>query len=115
MPFYDYIYGTIDKSSDEQYERSLKGKEESPHVVHLTHLTHLQSIYHLRCGFSSLASKPYATKYYMWILWPLTFASMLLTWIYGTTFTAERNRFKRLIVETRVVPRYSFQVRTVIR
>ncbi|XP_029123579.1 very-long-chain aldehyde decarbonylase GL1-6 isoform X3 [Elaeis guineensis] len=112
MPFYDYIYGTIDKSSDEQYERSLKGKEERPHVVHLTHLTHLQSIYHLRCGFSSLASKPYATKYYMWILWPLTFASMLLTWIYGTTFTAERNRFKRLIVETRVVPRYSFQYKS---
>ncbi|KAG1361489.1 Protein WAX2 [Cocos nucifera] len=112
MPFYDYIYGTVDKSSDEQYERSLKGKEERPHVVHLTHLTQLQSIYHLRFGFSSLASKPYTTKYYMRIMWPLTFASMLLTWIYGTTFTAERNRFKKLIVETRVVPRYSFQYKS---
>ncbi|KAG1361487.1 Protein ECERIFERUM 1 [Cocos nucifera] len=109
MPFYDYIYGTIDKSSDERYKRSLKGKEERPHVVHLTHLTNLQSIYHLRFGFSSLASKPYTTKYYTWIMWPLTFASMLLIWIYGTTFTAERNRFRKLIMETRVVPRYCFQ------
>ncbi|XP_038970916.1 very-long-chain aldehyde decarbonylase GL1-6-like isoform X1 [Phoenix dactylifera] len=112
MPFYDYVYGTIDKSSDEQYERSLKGKEERPHVVHLTHLTNLQSIYHLRFGFSSLASKPYTPKYYMWIMWPLTLASMLLTWIYGTAFTAERNRFKKLIMETRVVPRYIFQYKS---
>ncbi|RRT62889.1 hypothetical protein BHE74_00044247 [Ensete ventricosum] len=54
MPFYDYIYSTMDKSSDDLYERSLKGKEEVPDVVHVTHLTTLGSIYHLRIGFASV-------------------------------------------------------------
>ncbi|KAI4331798.1 hypothetical protein L6164_016753 [Bauhinia variegata] len=47
MPIYDYIYGTMDKSTDIIYETSLKGQDESPDVVHLTHLTTPDSIYHL--------------------------------------------------------------------
>ncbi|KAI4331814.1 hypothetical protein L6164_016769 [Bauhinia variegata] len=47
MPIYDYIYGTMDKSTDIIYETSLKGQDESPDVVHLTHLTTLDSIYHV--------------------------------------------------------------------
>uniref|UniRef100_A0A804L9Q0 aldehyde oxygenase (deformylating) n=1 Tax=Musa acuminata subsp. malaccensis TaxID=214687 RepID=A0A804L9Q0_MUSAM len=53
MPLYDYIYGTMDMSTEKLYKNSLKGKEETPNVVHLTHLTTLQSIYHLRIGFCS--------------------------------------------------------------
>ncbi|KAK8969517.1 Protein ECERIFERUM 1 [Platanthera guangdongensis] len=54
MPFYDYLYNTMDKSSDEVYESSLKRKKETIDVVHLTHPTTLQSIYHLRPGIASL-------------------------------------------------------------
>ena len=64
MPFYDYIYNTMDKSSHYLYEISLKEKKEQCDVVHLTHPTTLQSIYHLRFGFTTLASKPYNFKWY---------------------------------------------------
>ncbi|RZC49707.1 hypothetical protein C5167_018121 [Papaver somniferum] len=58
VPLYDYMYGTIDTSTDHIYETSLKRTEESPDVVHLTHPTTPDSIYHLRLGFASLASEP---------------------------------------------------------
>ncbi|KAJ0966529.1 hypothetical protein J5N97_023446 [Dioscorea zingiberensis] len=114
MPFYDYIYGTMDKSSDDLYERSLRGKEVvAPHVIHLTHLTGLQSIYHLRFGFASLASTPFApiSKWCSSILWPLTFTlSMVLTkFCESSTLTLERNKLKKLHLETWLIPRYSFQ------
>ncbi|KAH7691050.1 aldehyde decarbonylase protein [Dioscorea alata] len=109
MPFYDYIYNTMDKSSDCLYENSLKGKEEKCDVVHLTHPTTLQSIYHLRFGFASFASKPYNSKWYMLLVWPLSFVSMFFTWIWGSCFTVERNKLKNLIMQTWAIPRYSFQ------
>ncbi|KAB1222655.1 Protein ECERIFERUM 1 [Morella rubra] len=65
MPLYDYIYGTMDKSTDELYETSLKRETESSlDVVHLTHLTTPESIYHLRLGFASLASRPLTSKWH---------------------------------------------------
>lgn len=109
MPFYDYIYDTMDKSSDDLYERKLKGEEEGLDVVHLTHPTTLQSIYHLRLGFASLASKPYNSKWYMLLMWPTAWLSMVLTWIYGSSFTVERNSLNKLRMQTWVIPRYNFQ------
>ncbi|XP_022742397.1 protein ECERIFERUM 1-like isoform X1 [Durio zibethinus] len=111
MPIYDYIYGTMDKSSDNLYENSLKRKEESPNVVHLTHLTTPESIYHLRLGFASLASKPYSSTCYFWLLWPVTLWSMMLTWIYGRTFLVERNRFDKIRLQTWAIPKYKIQYR----
>ncbi|KAJ6674417.1 STEROL DESATURASE [Salix viminalis] len=58
MPIYDYIYGTMDTSSDTLYENSLRRPEEAPDVVHLTHLTTPDSIYHLRLGLAHMASTP---------------------------------------------------------
>ncbi|KAK6240427.1 hypothetical protein SCA6_005816 [Theobroma cacao] len=84
MPFYDYIYGTMDKSADALYEASLKRQEESPDVVHLTHLTTPDSLFHLRLGLASLASKPHQAP--TMVMWPVTFWSVLLTWIYGHAF-----------------------------
>ena len=111
MPFYDYMYGTMDKSTDTLYETSLKREEESANVVHLTHLTTPESIYHLRVGFASLASKPQSTsQWYMWLMWPVTFWSMIVTWFYGQTFVIERNIFKNLNLQTWAIPRYSIQV-----
>ncbi|OMO92290.1 hypothetical protein COLO4_17704 [Corchorus olitorius] len=92
----------MDKSSDELYETSLKRQEDSPDVVHLTHLTTTDSIYHLPFGFAYLASKPYASKWYLKIvMWPVT-------WFCGGTFVSERNVFNdKLKLQSWVVPRYT--------
>uniref|UniRef100_A0A0E0M8L5 aldehyde oxygenase (deformylating) n=1 Tax=Oryza punctata TaxID=4537 RepID=A0A0E0M8L5_ORYPU len=108
MPFYDYIYNTMDKSSDTLYENSIKDKEDTMDVVHLTHFTSLQSIYHMRPGFAGFASKPYASKWYMWMMWPVSWLSMVLTWMYGSSFTVERNVMKKLNMQSWAIPRYSF-------
>ncbi|XP_071697097.1 very-long-chain aldehyde decarbonylase CER1-like [Rutidosis leptorrhynchoides] len=112
MPFYDYLYGTMDESTDTLYKKSLNRKKESTNVVHLTHLTTPESIYHMRLGFSSLASKPHtSSKWYLWILWPVTVWSMLITRVYGKTIVVERNVFRNLKLQTWVIPKYRIQYR----
>ncbi|KAL6323209.1 hypothetical protein AAG906_029216 [Vitis piasezkii] len=109
MPFYDYMYGTMDKSSDVLYEKSLTRPEESPDVVHLTHLTTPDSIYHMRLGFASVASKPYISKWYLRLMWPLTSSYMMLIWICSRTFVLERNHFNKLKLQTWAIPKYRIQ------
>ncbi|KAK7286935.1 hypothetical protein RJT34_22303 [Clitoria ternatea] len=109
MPFYDYIYGTMDKGSDQLHETALKREEERPDVVHLTHLTTPESIYHLRLGFAYLASKPYTPKWYFWFMWPLTAFSIFLTWLYARTFISESYRFHKLNIQTWALPKYTLQ------
>jgi len=111
MPFYDYIYGTVDKSTDSLYETSLQKPEESPDVVHLTHLTTPQSIYHIRLGFASFASRPLTSKWYLWLMWPVILCSMIIARICGRTFVVERNTFHKLKLQSWVVPRYTLHVR----
>lgn len=110
MPIYDYIYGTMDKSTDTTYEIALKREESSPDVVHLTHLTTPESIYHLRLGFASLASRPQSSTWYLYLMWPFTLWSVLVTWFYGQTFVMERNAFKMLNLQSWVIPRFHVQV-----
>lgn len=111
MPFYDYIYGTMDKSSDTLYEKSLQRKEELPNVVYLTHLMAPESIYYTRLGFASLASKPHtSSKWYSWILWPVTVWSTLITRVYGKLFVVERNVMNNLKLQTWIIPKYNTQV-----
>ncbi|XP_020700717.1 very-long-chain aldehyde decarbonylase GL1-5 [Dendrobium catenatum] len=109
MPFYDYLYNTMDKSSDEVYETSWKGKKEIIDVVHLTHPTTLQSIYHLRLGIASLASKPHKSNWYDLMMWPMAWVSMVFTWFYSSSFVVERNKLKNIKIQTWVIPRYKFQ------
>ncbi|KAG6423300.1 hypothetical protein SASPL_113692 [Salvia splendens] len=110
MPLYDYIHGTTDRSSDALYESSLERLQEIPDVVHLTHLTTPESIFHLRLGFASFASRPHESK---WSSWPL---SWLLTFINGgSTFLAETNMLGKLKLQTWTVPRYSIQSQEVNR
>ncbi|KAL2460982.1 Protein ECERIFERUM 1 [Abeliophyllum distichum] len=109
MPFYDYIYGTTDKSTDSLYESSLDRKDDAPDVVHLTHLTTPESIYYMRLGFASLASNPQNSTWYLWLLWPVTLWSMMVTWIYGRTFIVERNVFKHLKLQTWAIAKYNIQ------
>ncbi|KAK1401837.1 Eceriferum 1 [Heracleum sosnowskyi] len=98
FPFYDYMYGTLDISTNTLYETSLEREGESPNVVHLTHLTTAESIYHLRLRFASLASKPQSTSpWYMRLLWHVTsWSMMVVTWFYRRTFVVERNIYKTL-------------------
>ncbi|GAB2232366.1 hypothetical protein Drorol1_Dr00011398 [Drosera rotundifolia] len=107
MPFYDYVYGTWDESSDSFYEAGITKAEEPPAVLHLTHLTTPESIYHLRLGFSSFSTMPLATKWYLKAMWPITMVCMILTWIYGKIFTVEVNTFKKLKFQTWCIPRYN--------
>lgn len=112
MPFYDYVYGTVDKSVDVLYEKSVTRPEETPDVVYLTHLATPDSVYHMRLGFASLASKPYNSKSYLRvILWPLTFGYTMLFWIFSPTFVLERNHLDKLKLQTWVIPKYRLQVR----
>lgn len=110
MPFYDYVYGTTDESTDTLREASLKKLEDSPDVVHLTHLTTPDSIYHQRLGFLSVASKPHMSKWYLLIMWPVTCCSMAMTSICGRTFVSERNIFQNLKLQSWTLPIYNRQV-----
>uniref|UniRef100_A0A0D9W734 aldehyde oxygenase (deformylating) n=1 Tax=Leersia perrieri TaxID=77586 RepID=A0A0D9W734_9ORYZ len=111
MPFYDYIYNTMDSLSDELYERSLKGTEETPDLIHLTHMTTLQSTYHLRIGIASISSKPCNDSvWYIWMIWPAAWLSMVLAWIFGSSaFVTERLKLKKFHMQIWALPRYNFQ------
>ncbi|CAN6175349.1 unnamed protein product [Urochloa humidicola] len=115
MPFYDYLYGTLDASSDLLHERALRrrSEEEPIDVVHLTHLAAPESIFHLRLGFASLAAVPLATTTSSTAaaaLAALARPFVALTSLLGTTaLRAETNRLGKLNIETWVVPRYTSQ------
>ncbi|KAK9116768.1 hypothetical protein Sjap_015715 [Stephania japonica] len=113
MPIYDYIYGTMDKSSDSLYEKSLRRGEEYPDVVYLTHPTTPDSIYHLRIAFASVAASPYYSsnhKLYHKMLMPLMrWLSLLISALFNDPIVVERNMLNQLRMQTWVVPRYSHQ------
>lgn len=111
MPIYDYLYGTVDKNSDSLYENSLLREEEVADVVHLSHLTTPQSIYHMRLGLATVASQPFASEWWLSLLWPFTSFYVLVTSFYGHTFVYERNSFKALKLQSWVIPRFNLQVR----
>jgi len=113
MPIYDYIYGTVDASTNATYEACSKRPEESPDVVHLTHLTTLDSIFQLRLGFASLASNPQTFKWYLNLMWPFALCSMLMTWISGRAFALESNSFEDLKLQCWLIPRFNRQVRII--
>ncbi|KAF3780487.1 ECERIFERUM 1 protein [Nymphaea thermarum] len=109
MPIYDYMYGTVDKTTDSLYETSIDGREQMTDVVHLTHPTSIHSIWQIRFGFAYLAAEPYCTKWYFWLLWPFTAVLALLTWMFGATFTVEKIRLDKLKIQTWAIPRFGFQ------
>ena len=111
MPLYDCIHGTIDRSSDALHASALERRRpESPDAVHLTHLTTPESIFHLRVGFASFASRPHDSRWSTWLMWPV---SSLGFFIYGSsTFLAETNLLGKRKLQTWTVPRYSVQVVT---
>ncbi|KAL3516754.1 hypothetical protein ACH5RR_023656 [Cinchona calisaya] len=109
MPIYDYIYDTMDKSSDSLYETSLKREEDVADAVHLSHLTTAESIYHIHIGFASVASRPEGSTWYIWLMWPVTVWSMIINCIYGRTFILERNKLEKLKLQSWAIPKYNVQ------
>ena len=111
VPLYDYVYGTVDIDTESCREKSLDRKEESPDIIYLTHLVEPESIYQIRLGFSSLASKPQTSfAWYLRMLLPVTIFSRLITWYYGKAFVVERNVFRNRTIQSWVVPKHRIQV-----
>jgi hypothetical protein len=110
MPLYDYLGGTADDISDSLYVQVREGKEEKPDFVFLAHGTELLSTFHLPFGIASFAAWPYAPKWFLWPLWPLTVPIMAILWVFGKAFVSDTYRLKNLRTETWVVPRFGFQV-----
>ncbi|KAL1211228.1 Very-long-chain aldehyde decarbonylase CER1 [Cardamine amara subsp. amara] len=46
---------------------------------------------------------------FMRLLWPFTSLSMLFTLFYGRLFVAESNSFKKLNLQSWIIPRYNLQ------
>lgn len=107
---YDYIFGTVDTSTEATYEACLKRPKEPNDVVHLTHLTTIDSIYQLRLGFASLASNPQTYRWYIQLMWPFTMCFTLMTWIIGRAIVLESNTFNNLKLQTWLIPRVKTQV-----
>ncbi|KAM3323174.1 hypothetical protein P3S67_004325 [Capsicum chacoense] len=109
IDFMNYMgHCNFELNSDTLYEQSLERKAELPDVVHLTHLTTPESIYHLRLGFSSLASKPHTSKWYFWLMWPVTLWSFLVTDLWSHICCREKF-VQQLKIQTWTIPRYSIQ------
>ncbi|KAM1018830.1 hypothetical protein ACFX2C_040403 [Malus domestica] len=52
---------------------------------------------------------PHTSKWYLWLMWPVTFWYMVLIRICGRTFVIERQRFNKLRLQTWVIPIYTLQ------
>ncbi|KAI5080771.1 hypothetical protein GOP47_0003954 [Adiantum capillus-veneris] len=112
MPLYDYLYGTVDASSDSLHKDvRLRGSHKAKvDCVYLTHATDLLSIFHLQFGFQTFAAQPYAKKWYMWIVWPLALPLMLLAWLFAKPFVGATHFIgNKLELQSWVIPRFSFQ------
>uniref|UniRef100_M8C7D7 Uncharacterized protein n=1 Tax=Aegilops tauschii TaxID=37682 RepID=M8C7D7_AEGTA len=91
----------MDKSSDELYQRTVHGREETPDVVHLTHLTTPDSLLHLRLGFTSVASAPLSLKSSASALVARPLAA-LASLLGRGAFRSESNRMGELNIEDMV-------------
>ncbi|KAH7863143.1 hypothetical protein Vadar_013851 [Vaccinium darrowii] len=49
------------------------------------------------------------SKWYLWLMWPVTVWSMIATCIHGRAFIVERNAFRKLKLQSWAIPRYTIQ------
>ena len=115
MPVYDYAYGTMDRSSDELYDKAIAGKaspKKTPDVVFMAHGTELLSVFHLPFAFRSFSSRPFNTNSILLkILWPFTLPVVIaLRFFPGVrAFVSDKHRLKKMNIETWVTPAWGFQ------
>ncbi|XP_024524953.1 protein ECERIFERUM 1 [Selaginella moellendorffii] len=108
VPLYDYIYGTVDKTSGQLHLAARQGRTELVDFVFLTHPTDPLSIFHLSFGIPSFAAQPYGRRWYIWLLYPLALPVMLLLWAFGSPFTVEEHTVDKVLAQTWAIPRFSF-------
>lgn len=110
MPLYDYLYGTMDATTDKLHRHVREGHEKKVDCVYLTHATELLSTFHLQFGFQTFAAQPFSHKWYMWLMWPMAIPIMVLAWLFAKPFIGAThfigNNFQ---LQTWVIPRYTFQ------
>lgn len=112
MPIYDHMFGTVDKSSDVLYERSISGKAvpiSAPDVVFMGHGTTLLSAFHAPFALRSFSSRPFEEKWWMRPLWPLCFVLAVVLRVFGRAYTHDKHRLRKLKLETWVTPAFAIQ------
>jgi len=113
MPLYDLLGATLNvKSWELQKQISLNaGKNvEVPDFVFLAHIVDISSAIHVPFMFRSFASLPYATRWFILPLWPVSFVAMFLLWAWAKTFTVSFYNLRNKLHHTWVVPRFGVQV-----
>lgn len=110
MPLYDYLYGTVDDTSDSLHRDIRQGHKNKVDCVYLTHATELLSTFHFQFGFQTFAAQPYSKEWYMWIMWPIALTIMVLAWLFAKPFIGATHFIgDSFELQTWVIPRYKFQ------
>ena len=112
MPLYDYVYGTVDKSSHELYMRAINGESapnKAPDVVFMAHGTELLSLFHLPFALRSFSSRPFKSTWWLQPFLPLCLPIVAALRLMGKTFVADKHRLLHLNCSTWVTPAWGFQ------
>lgn len=112
MPIYDHMFGTVDKSSDILYERSISGEavpDIAPDVVFVGHGTTLLSLLHAPFCLRSFSSRPFEEKIWMRVFWPFCLVAAIFIRFFGRPYTHDKHRLRNLRLETWVTPAFAIQ------
>ena len=112
MPIYDHMFGTVDKSSDTLYEKSITGKSVpivAPDVVFMGHGTTLLSAFHAPFALRSFSSRPFEEKWWMRPFWPVCAVVAVALRLVGRSYTHDKHRLRNLKLETWVTPAFAIQ------
>jgi len=112
MPIYDHLFGTVDKSTDSLYEKSITGRAVpivAPDVVFMGHGTTLLSAFHAPFALRSFSSRPFEEKWWMRPFWPVCAVVALALRLFGRSYTHDKHRLRNLKLETWVTPAFAIQ------
>ncbi|BBM98496.1 aldehyde decarbonylase [Marchantia polymorpha subsp. ruderalis] len=110
MPLYDHLNGTVNKNSDELYDRITAGRQETaPDFVFLPHCVDMLSALQVTFVLRHTAAHPYSSQWYLWFLLPIPILSCICMTIWGKVFVAYKYYLNDIVGQTWVVPRFGFQ------
>ena len=111
-PIYDHMFGTVDKSSDILYERSITGNSvpvTAPDVVFMGHGTTLTSAFHAPFIMRSFSSRPFEEQWWMRLFWPVCAMFALVMRLLGRSYINDKHRLRGLKLETWATPAFAIQ------
>jgi hypothetical protein len=112
MPIYDYMFGTVDRSTDVLYQRAITGEAvpvTAPDVVFVGHGTTLTSCFHAPFALRSFSSRPFNDPWLLRALWPFCVGVALLVRWLGRPYVHDRHRLRQYTLETWVTPAFAIQ------